>query len=908
MPETPLEKTYEAALYEDAIYQRWETSDAFIAKIDPQKKPFVISMPPPNATGTLHLGHATMLAIEDIMTRYKRMQGFSALWLPGTDHAAIATQNKVEKIIAGEGLTRKQLGREAFLQRVREYVAESQNIIRNQIRKMGSSCDWTREKYTLDDDLSKAVNEVFVRMYQDGLIYRGYRIVNWCPRCQSTLADDEVIHEERTEKLYWLKYGPFILATARPETKLGDTAVAVHPKDKRYKKHIGKKYMIPGVLGEFEVIVVADTAVLMDFGTGIIKVTPAHDFTDFEIGQRHALPLKKIINEEGRMMENCGKYAGLTTRECRDVIVKDMEKMGIMEKIEDYTHSVGICYRCSHVIEPLPSEQWFVDVNKPFAVHSKRSSRNKIASSLPQSLEATGVAPRNDTASLKELALRAVKNRHIHIIPDQFRKTYFHWMENLRDWCISRQIWWGHRIPVWYCASPSKNNCKKPIVSRETPKKCPSCNSENLKQDPDTLDTWFSSALWTFSTLGWPKETADFKYFHPTSVMETGHDILFFWVARMILMTTYAIGDIPFKTVYLHGLVRDKEGRKMSKSLGNGIDPLDMIAKYGADAVRLSMIAGSTPGNDIRLYEEKIAGYRNFMNKIWNAGRFTLTTISTQPIEDINIKKLSLADKWILSRTNTLIRETTKDLEKYRFSDASTKIYDFTWNEFCDWYLECCKVLPSPAVLKYVFETILKLLHPFMPFVTEALWEKFQGEGSPEKLLMVQSWPRTMKKYDFKDEEKQMNMVFEVIRSLRAMKLSAKVDPAKKIPAVLYGQSHTEILREKRDIICRLAGLSELTIEKNGKKVQESLSKFIETVEIYVPLAGLVDKEREISRLAQEAQSLKNFITSLENRLLNKNFTQKAPIEVVEKEKAKLSSEKERLAKLEEHITSLRGN
>ena len=559
-------KAYDAKKYEDKIYKAWEKSGLFSPKIIKGKKPFVISMPPPNATGQLHLGHAIMLALEDIMIRYNRMQGTPSLWLPGTDHAAIATQNKVEKLLAEKGITRQDLGREKFLEEVRKFVKNSQGTIRNQIRKMGSSCDWTREKYTMDSDLSEAVSTVFKMMYEDVLIYRVDRIVNWCPRCSSTLADDEVEYKEENGKLYWLKYGPFTLATTRPETKLGDTAVAVHPKDKRYKDMIGKKYMIPGVLGEFEVTVVADEAVDPEFGSGAVKVTPAHSFTDFEIAQRHGIPVKKVINEEGRMMENCGKYACMTTTECRKAILNDMDKMGLLLKVEDYLHKLSVCYRCGTVVEPLTSKQWFIDVNK------------KIK--------------RLNNKSLKKKSLEVVKNGSIKIIPPRFDKIYFHWMENLRDWCISRQIWWGHRIPVWYC-----KKCGKEFVGGESVKtttklkidnhtKCTKCGSNEFKQDPDTLDTWFSSGIWTFSTLGWPKKTEDYKYFHPTSVLETGYDILFFWVARMILMTTYATGQIPFENVYLHGLVRDKNGEKMSKSKPETcIDPLDMIEKYGTDAV-----------------------------------------------------------------------------------------------------------------------------------------------------------------------------------------------------------------------------------------------------------------------------------------------------------------------------------
>ncbi|MBI2464175.1 valine--tRNA ligase [Candidatus Peregrinibacteria bacterium] len=1025
-------KTYEASQYEDDIYELWEVSGAFTPKIDSKKKPFTIAMPPPNATGTLHLGHASMLAIEDIMIRFKRMQGFCALWIPGTDHAAIATQTKVEQILLEQGITRHDLGREEFLKRVHEFVEASRGTIRNQIRRMGSSCDWSRERYTLDEGLSRAVAENFVKMYRDGLIYRGHRIVNWCPRCSSTLADDEVVYKELQEKLYYIKYGPLSLATARPETKFGDTAVAVHPKDNRYKKYIGKKIAVTTVLGETEMIVVADSVVDPKFGTGVIKVTPAHDATDFDIGKRHGLEVRQVIDENGRMNEKAGKYAGMTTREARVAVVKDMKKLGLLIKEEDYTHNLSLCYRCSTPIEPLVSLQWFIDVNKP--ILSARSIK------LKKKLSAHGNVKKEKLMSIKEKSIEVIKNGSIKIIPDRFEKIYFNWMENLRDWCISRQIWFGHRIPVYYCLKcmeASKEASEKchfgsenldNVVSREPGifvsadrlTKCLNC-SKPLKQDPDTLDTWFSSGQWTFATLGWPEKTADLQYFHPTSVLETGYDILFFWVARMIIMTTYAMGEVPFETVYLHGLIRDKEGKKMSKSSGNGIDPLDMIAKYGADAVRLSLVVGSTPGNDIRLYEEKIAGCRNFINKIWNAARFamgsslsatpenhsifsqsSLKTFVQSPIEHIEKKSkkyffgddnvsilfkhstffisdnLSLSDKWILTRLQRLIEKTTNDLEAYRFSDAGLGVYEFTWNEFCDWYLECSKVQPHPQVLQYVLMTILKLAHPFVPFVTEAIWkhlcpskhnvssnaknkaftdessnngkskafatelsnnekskmfatellnngksetlssshrknQTFESESLHQKecfsyvpnLLIASQWPQYDKKLIFTDEESDMQVIFNVITGIRKLRAESHVAPHRKIHAIISGHKKScESIESQKHIIQRMAGLERLDVSPSSQKISDALSLFVGNVEVYLPLKNMMDFETERKRLQEECKKIASYIQGLETKLLNKNFIQRAPKNIVEKEKEKLETARSHLQKIEEQVRS----
>ncbi len=870
-------KAYTPQKYENSIYKKWEDSGVFTPEIDPNKKSFTISMPPPNATVTLHLGHATMLAIEDLMIRYKRMQGFSALWLPGTDHAAIATQNRVEKNLAEKGIDRHKLGRKKFLEEVGKFVEKSRDTIRKQIRKMGSSCDWSRERFTLDEGLTKAVREVFTRMYNDDLIYKGDRIVNWCPRCESTLADDEVEYKEKQEKLYWIKYGPFTLATTRPETKLGDTAVAVHPDDERYKDMVGKKYMIPGVLGEFEVIVVADKEVDPQFGSGAIKVTPAHSFTDFEIAERHNIPLKSVINEQGKMMDNCGKYAGMTTEECRKEIVKDMDKMGLIEKIEDFTHNLSVCYRCKTAVEPLVSKQWFIAVDKPVI----QDGDKKI--------------------SIKEKALKVVREGDIKIVPDRFNKTYSHWMENLHDWCISRQIWYGHQIPVWYC-----RDCNEEIVQTDDPESCRKCKSKNIKQDLDTLDTWFSSGLWTFSTLGWPKKTEDLKYFHPTAVMETGYDILFFWIARMIIMTTYALNEIPFETVYLHGLIRTRSGKKMSKSdPSTCIDPLEMIDKYGTDALRLSFLIGSTPGNDMRLYEEKIAGYRNFVNKIWNAARFSLMNIKEENLDEVFDPKRhinSRADKWILTKLQYLVKDVTKDIEKFRFSDAGTKIYNFTWSEYCDWYVELSKGQHlNPHVLVHVLKSVLRLLHPFVPFFTEVLWENLHEK----KMLIEETWPEYDKSLVFVKEVEEMELLHQIISDIRKMRANYGVEPAKKIHAVIYAGKYKDFLEEKREPLTRMARLENLEIFDKGEKIEKAVCLFVGDLEIYLPLHELVDIEKEQKRLEKELENLVQFEKTLSSKLQNKKFVQNAPEDVVEKEKKRLKETRSGIKKIEEKLSEL---
>ncbi len=872
-----LDKAYEAKKYEDAIYKKWESSGAFTpevpngAKSEGSKKPFVISMPPPNATGQLHLGHAIMLALQDIMTRYHRMKGDATLWLPGTDHAAIATQNKVEKLLAEKGISRHDLGREKFLSEVKAFVKDSRATIKNQVRKMGSSCDWTREKYTLDDGLSVAVNTIFKMMYDDGLIYRGDRIVNWCPRCHSTLADDEVDHKDQTAKFYTFKYSkdfPISISTTRPETKLGDTAIAVNPTDKRYKKFIGKTFTVDNFVDgrSLEIQVIGDPEVDAKFGTGAVGVTPAHSLVDYEMGQRHKLKLIKVIDEDG-MMELKG-HEKMTAIKARKIVVNYLDENGLLEKEEEIPNSLSICYRCGTPIEPLTSKQWFIDVNKK--------------------------VKRLNNKSLKEISLEVVKDGSIEIIPSRFTKIYYHWMENLRDWCISRQIWWGHRIPVWYCAE-----CGEIEVGAEHPTKCKKCGNTKFKQDEDTLDTWFSSGLWTFSTLGWPEKTKDFEFFHPTSVMETGYDILFFWVARMILMTTYATGEIPFKTVYLHGLVRDKNGEKMSKSKPETcIDPLEMIDKYGTDALRLSMVIGGSAGNDIRLYEEKIAGYRNFINKIWNSSRFVLMNL-----DEPGSKELSIADKWILSRLNKVIKESTSQIEKFNFSEAGTLIYDFFWSDFCDWYLEISKgELKNPETLMFVLETVLKLLHPFTPFVTEVIW----GELDKKTLLINEPWPKADKKHEFPKEESEMQRVIDVISEIRKIRAEYKVDAGKKITAIIYTKFHKEFESLSAPII-KLARLEKLAIKPLTEKIKQENSKslFLPYTEIYLPLAGMLDLDKEKIRIKKEIEKLEKDVTILSTKLSNPGFVNNAPKAVVEKETILLQENEEKLKKLKEEQKAL---
>lgn len=735
-----LSKAYTPQQYEQATYALWESSGFFNPDHLPGGEPFSIALPPPNATGILHLGHATMLAIQDLLARFQRLRGKRVLWLPGTDHAAIATQNVVEKQLwQDEHKTRFEYGREELVRRIREFVESSRGTIKSQVKSMGASCDWSRERYTLDEGLSRAVREVFVRMYKDGLIYRGKRIVNWCYRCGTTLADDEVEYKESVGKLYFIKYGPVTVATTRPETKLGDTALAVNPDDARYKSLVGQELDVQLGRSKVHVKVISDPSIDQNFGTGVVGVTPAHSAADFELAQKYHLPLKIIIDKEGRLTEEVGAYAGLPVKEARAKFVQDLGER--VEKIEDYKHNLSVCYRCGTPVEPMPLEQWFVAVDKPFTYGWFRKT------------------------TLKRLALQAVRSGRVQIVPERFSKVYFQWMENLHDWCISRQIWFGHRVPVWY-----KPTAPAPeiYVGVEAPQ------GDGWEQDPDTLDTWFSSSLWTFSTLGWPDTTQDLTTFHPTSVMETGYDILFFWVARMVLMSQYALHQVPFKTVYLHGLVRDKQGRKMSKSTGNGIDPVEMIQKYGADALRLSMVLGNTPGNDFRLYEEKIAGYRNFVNKLWNISRFALLSVESPRVVETPPQPATLADKWILSRFRSIAELVTNKIEHYEFSEAGEALYDFTWHELADWYLEIAKIEGGKdEVLCYLLTQVLKLWHPYTPFVTEVIWKEAFGDNAG--LLMVSKWPTVLPTEDSSAEREFDQLIRHKVEALRNYRVEHKI-------------------------------------------------------------------------------------------------------------------------------------
>ncbi|MFA6307472.1 MAG: valine--tRNA ligase [Patescibacteria group bacterium] len=835
-------KAYEPSKYENNIYKAWEESGFFNPdNLDVKGKAFTISMPPPNATGILHLGHASYLSYEDLMIRYHRLKGEKTLWLPGTDHAAIATQTKVEKILAEEGSSREKLGRAKFLARVKKYVANSQDTIRNQTKKMGASCDWSRERYTLDEGLSKAVSTAFVRMYNDGLIYRGNRIVNWCTRCGSTLADDEVEYVEKKTPFYYFKYGPVTIGTARPETKFSDKVIIVHPKDKRYKDIIGKEFELEWIDGKIKARVIADEVADMEMGSGAMTITPAHSFTDFELAQKYNLKVEPIIDKDGRLTKAAGKLVGMSVKDARQKVVEILKEKGLIDSIDnDYVHNLSVCYRCGTPIEPLTSEQWFVAVDK------KIPGRGK---------------------SLKELAVRAVKSGEIKILPDKFNKIYYHWMNNLHDWCISRQIWWGHQIPVWYTTDDEI------IVAHDEAEAKNKARGKKIKQDEDTLDTWFSSSLWTFSTLGWPAKTKDLKTFHPTSVLETGYDILFFWVARMILMTEYILGEKPFETVYLHGMVRDKEGRKLSKSLGNGIDPLEMIDKFGTDALRLSLIIGSAPGADLRLYEEKIAGYRNFVNKLWNISRFIFNTVSEIKSIDKEPKAKTLADRWILAEFNQLIVQVSKDLDEYKFSSAGEKIYEFAWAKLADWYLEIAKIeKDKDQILLYILERLLILTHPFTPYISEVIWQQFKSDH----LLMVSKWPKANK---FAEKTIiDFSELKELVVSLRNLKASNKISPSEFPDCYILSKILT------KDHLLLAAKMARVNLV--DKKLDTEMIA-INSSQVYINLS----KKLSI----KERSDLEQYIKNTEIKLANKKFVDNAPAKVIADTKKRLQEAKDKL-------------
>ncbi len=872
-------KAYEPHLYEDALYAAWERSGSFAPAAEGTGA-FSMVLPPPNVTGTLHLGHAAMLAIEDAMVRYARLSGKKTLWVPGTDHAAIATQTKVEKLLTGKYKDpRAELGREAFLEKVREFASASHDTIVGQVRKMGASIDWSREAYTLDETRNRAVNLVFKQMYDDGLIYRGFRVVNWDPLGRTVVSDDEVDHKETTAKLVTFTYGkefPIAISTTRPETKVGDTAVAVHPDDARYAAFVGKTFAVDFCGVKLEIQVVADASVDMAFGTGALGVTPAHSAVDAEIAERHGLPMKQVIGEDGRMTADAGMLAGKTTAEARAAAIEWIRAQGLMQKEEDVAQALSTAERSGGAIEPLPKMQWFIGVNRPFAF---KQSEHAPIKGLKDGQQIT----------LKQLMQHVVREGEVKIIPERFDKTYFHWIDNLRDWNISRQIWFGHRVPVWYKGEE--------LAVGSAPA------GEGWEQDPDTLDTWFSSGLWTFSTLldpakagddlrAWANASADFKVFHPTSVLETGYDILFFWVARMILMTTYAIGEVPFKTVYLHGLVRDEQGRKMSKSLGNIIDPVDMIQKYGADATRLALVLGSTPGNDVKLSEEKIAGFRNFTNKLWNISRFVMTSVENVSIVETPEPK-TLADKWILSRFARVQEQVSKNLEAHAFSAAGEALRDFTWGDFADWYLEIAKIQRAergPSTdknLLYILSRVLVMWHPFMPFVTEEIWKQFET-GSP---LMTAAWPKEAGQADER-AEKEFAKLQEIIVDIRNLRATNKVAPAAQLGVEVLD---TNLFQDQADVIRVLARVRE-------KDASDTTSVKTANVVLYLPS---VDPVKERARLTEEIANLEGYVSSTDAKLANAEFTAKAPAKVVETMRAKKQEAETKLAELKKQLSAL---
>ena len=867
-----MQKVYNPKEVEDRLYRMWLDKKYFHAKIDYSKKPFTIVIPPPNITGQLHMGHALNNTIQDILIRFKRMQGYCALWLPGTDHASIATEAKIVEKMKEEGLTKEMIGREKFLERAWEWKRVYGGRIIEQLKKLGASCDWDRERFTMDEGLSNAVKEVFVRLYEKGLIYKGERMINWCPTCHTTISDAEVEYEEKKGKLYYIKYPAkdnsyyVIVATTRPETMLGDTAVAVNPNDQRYKHLIGKTVVLP--LVNREIPVIADEYVDMEFGTGVVKITPAHDPNDFEIGQRHNLPMVQVIDTKGYMNENAGRYAGQERYEARKNIVNDLKDLGLLVKEEDYTHNVGHCYRCSTVIEPLVSKQWFVKM-KPLA----------------------------------EPAIRVVKEGKIKFIPEKFEKIYFNWMENIKDWCISRQLWWGHRIPAYYC-----RDCENMMVSREEVKICSKCGSSNVYQDEDTLDTWFSSALWPFSTLGWPNETEDLKYFYPTDVLVTAYDIIFFWVARMIFSGLEHMGKEPFKYVLIHGIVRDAQGRKMSKSLGNGIDPLEVIEKYGADALRFTLVTGISPGNDTRFHMEKVEANRNFANKIWNAARFVLMNLDIDTSFKPDESKFTFTERWILSRLDTLISEVTENLEKFEIGIAAQKLYDFIWDEFCDWYIEMSKPTlynkeasnnkEVQYVLLTVLTDILKLLHPFMPFVTE---EIYLNLPHIEESLVIATWPKP-RGYQFTEDIQMVEKLIELIRSLRNLRLERNIKPD--IKPKVYVKTEDLSMANQLSLweiyVKKLANFDQVIIA--NEVPEDSVALVLSWGVAYVKLKEIVDVQAELKRLIDEKERLLKEVERSEKLLSNRNFLQKAPEKVVNEEKEKYERYKQMLLSVEQQI------
>ena len=872
-----LEKNYNPSEIEGRLYEKWEQNKYFHAEVDRSKKPFTIVMPPPNITGQLHMGHALDNTLQDILIRFKRMQGYSALWVPGTDHASIATEAKVVEKIAKEGLTKESLGREKFLEHVWDWKKEYGGRIVKQLKKMGSSADWDRERFTMDEGCNKAVKDVFVKLYDKGYIYRGERIINWCPCCLTSISDAEVEYEVQAGFFWHLRYpltdgtGYIQMATTRPETMLGDTAVAVNPNDDRYKDFIGKTVMLP--LVNREIPIVADDYVDMEFGTGVVKITPAHDPNDFEVGLRHKLPVINVLTDDAKITEDYPKYAGMDRYEARKAIVADLEACGVLVKVEPHDHNVGTCYRCHTTVEPRVSKQWFVKMEE-----------------------------------LAAPAIEAVKSGETKFVPEHFDKTYYHWLENIKDWCISRQLWWGHRIPAFYC-----DDCGELIVTKEDKVVCPKCGKE-MRQDPDTLDTWFSSALWPFSTLGWPESTEDLEYFYPTSTLVTGYDIIFFWVIRMMFSGIEHMGKAPFDTILIHGLVRDSQGRKMSKSLGNGIDPLEVIDKYGADALRLTLVTGNAPGNDMRFYWERVEASRNFANKVWNASRFIMMNLDKAEVKDVDMNSLTDADKWIISKVNTLAKEVTENMENYDLGVAVQKIYDFIWEEFCDWYIEMVKprlwndedTTKAAALwtLKTVLINSLKLLHPYMPFITEEIFCNLSDEES----IMISEWPVYSDNWNFSKEEKAVETIKEAVRGIRNSRTSMNVPPSRKAKVYVVSEDNEviSIFENGKVFFTTLAYASEVEIQRDKAGIaDDAVAVLIPNAAVYMPFADLVDIEKEVERLLAEQKKLEGEINRANGMLNNEKFTSKAPEAKIQEERDKLAKYTTMLEQVKERLTQL---
>ncbi|MBQ9983938.1 MAG: valine--tRNA ligase [Lachnospiraceae bacterium] len=875
-----LEKNYNPSEIEDRIYSNWLDKKYFHAEVDRSKKPFTIVMPPPNITGQLHMGHALDNTMQDILIRYKRMQGYNALWQPGTDHAAIATEVKIIEALKEKGIDKDDLGRDGFLEKAWEWKAEYGGRIINQLKKLGSSADWDRERFTMDDGNNDAVNEVFCKLYEKGWIYKGSRIVNWCPVCQTTISDAEVEHVDQDGNFWHINYpiigeeGRYVeIATTRPETLLGDTAVAVNPEDERYQDIIGKMLQLP--LTDRQIPVIADPYVDKEFGTGCVKITPAHDPNDFEVGKRHNLEEINIMNDDATINALGGKYAGMDRYAARKQMVADLEEMGLLVKVVPHSHNVGTHDRCKTTVEPLIKPQWFVKMEE-----------------------------------MAKPALEAVKKGELKLIPERMNKNYYNWLENIRDWCVSRQLWWGHRIPAYYC-----QDCGEITVSKDAVCTCPKCSSSNVKQDEDTLDTWFSSALWPFSTLGWPKNTEEMDYFFPTDVLVTGYDIIFFWVIRMVFSSIEQTGKLPFHTVLFHGLVRDDQGRKMSKSLGNGIDPLEVIDKYGADALRFTLITGNAPGNDMRFYWERVEASRNFANKVWNASRFIMMNIEKADVKDVDLSKLTLADRWILSKVNTLAKDMTENLDKYELGIAAAKVYDFIWEEFCDWYIEMVKPrlyndedetkAAALWTLKTVLINALKLLHPYMPFVTEEIFTNLQDE---EESIMVSEWPVFTEEWNFTADENAVDTIKDAVRGIRNLRAEMNVPNSKK--ATVYVVSEKEevrtIFEDAKVFFATLGFASEVLVQSDKSGIaDDAVSTVIQDAVVYMPFAELVDIDKEVERLTKEQKKLQGEIKRCEGMLNNPNFVGKAPAAKIEEEKAKLEKYKGMLATVEERLAQL---